>query len=79
MYEVESGIPRPTPGKKWRENAKYPFHKMEVGDSFTVDSARARDNVLSAANSYRCTQQGRGTRFSSKKIDNFTWRIWRDA
>lgn len=37
MIEIEKGVPLPArPKRKGAQPTKYPYHKMEVGDSFLV-------------------------------------------
>jgi uncharacterized protein (DUF2249 family) len=68
MYEIEKGIPMP---KSSEYEAKYPFAKMEVGDSFRVEERR--ESVASAARSYGCRI---GKKFSVRKEEG-GMRIWR--
>jgi hypothetical protein len=67
-YEIEKGIPIP---RSSEYEAKYPFSKMEVGDSFSVEERR--ESVASAARSYGCRV---GKKFSIRKEGN-GMRIWR--
>ncbi|HKY46130.1 MAG TPA: hypothetical protein VJM50_23770 [Pyrinomonadaceae bacterium] len=78
MYEIDSNIPKPHRADP-RRHVKYPFRIMGVGSSFLVESERARNNAISAANSYRCTPHGQGKKFSSMKVGDGRYRIWRDA
>lgn len=47
-YEVEAGVPIPAPAQV---RAKYPFYRMNVGDSFLFD-ANDRQKVDKAAREY---------------------------
>lgn len=72
-FKIEKGIPIP-PGKKI-----YPWPEMEIGDSFTVsitngDLSRARKRLSSAAVHH---QKKHGGRFTVRKIDDNTLRVWR--
>jgi hypothetical protein len=40
--EIEQGVPVPVPSRRVRGQSKYPFLKMEVGDSFFVASEPGR-------------------------------------
>ena len=52
--------------------------KMEIGDSFTVKTEKKRNNVMVAWNSYAIrNQDGKNKKFTSKKIGDHEYRIWR--
>jgi hypothetical protein len=72
--QIESGYPAPT---RSTARAKYPFAKMEVGDSFFMKSGfpeHERGRVSAAACAYA---KKHGVKFSTKVFDNGvrTWRI----
>lgn len=72
--QVESGYPAPT---KSTPRSKYPFAKMEVGDSFFMKSPfpeHERGRVSAAACAYA---KKHGVKFSTKVFDGGvrTWRI----
>lgn len=76
MYEIEKGIPIP---EKAHANCKYPWDKMEVGDSFVVPrnvKPRQHDKL-------RCYASGvgkkRGQTFYVKPEGENGFRIWRTA
>lgn len=69
MYEIEKGVLAPAGSTK----AKYPFSKMEIGDSFAVPLAE-RLKVRNAVGQYKCRTQG----FNYvTKTDGDSLRIWR--
>jgi hypothetical protein len=70
-YPITKGIdvPKVAPGAKW----KYPFNKMEVGDSFEVDSKAEHQKVRVAALSYA---RKHNNKFTVRKW-NDKWRCWR--
>lgn len=67
-FKVERGIPLPA-----RANERYPFDKMNVGDSFTFRLS-SRSTVASAATAFGKANQ---MRFRTAKIDETTCRCWR--
>ncbi len=69
-YEVETGAPPPPPRSCAR---RYPFSKMEVGDSF-VALLGDRMRIMSAAGYQRRTY---GKAFTSRKINDTEIRVWR--
>jgi hypothetical protein len=73
--EVEKGIPLPVAGPG---RAKYPWHDMEVGDSFFVPGANAT-RLNSASTSYvHNSPDGKGKKFRARILDGGA-RIWRIA
>lgn len=42
MFELEKGVPVPPRGAILRARGKYPFARMQVGDSFLVKEKRER-------------------------------------
>lgn len=67
QYQIEKGIPMPI------KNNRYPWHLMEVGDSFAVPAETA--NIYSAASA----QNKRGAaKFRACKTDG-GFRVWRTA
>lgn len=77
---IEKGIPIPPGGRAGKENARYPFADMEVGDSFFVaverEVLRKRRNVLSSASNY-WKKRGKG-QFTIRAVDGGL-RVWRTA
>lgn len=75
MYVIEKNIPVP-PGN----HSKYPFAKMEVGDSFLVKSeGKEPKNLISSIRqaSYNCTKKS-GMKFRAR-IEGENVRVWRVA
>lgn len=75
MIAIEKNIPAPTshPGRP----AKYPWHDMEVGDSFFLPNAgRTEQQRLST----RATAfaRRRGFKFATRRMDGGV-RVWRLA
>lgn len=68
--EIEKNIPTP-PGVQGTK--KYPFDKMEVGDSIFI---KGQTSVGKAANAARVYANGRQMKFSSRSVDGGV-RIWR--
>ena len=67
--ELESGVP--IPAKK-----RYPFDKMNVGDSVYFDTLREVENAASAAYSYGRSRQN-GFRVMRQKMPEGGYRLWR--
>ena len=75
MRPIEKNVPIPpdrcrVDGKR----GKYPWHLMEVGDSFTTDAGM---NTVLALAVYQ--QKKRGWKFIARQIDATTVRVWRVA
>lgn len=65
--KVDSDIPVPP------QREEYPFLEMEVGDSFEVKLAK-RESVQTIASGIKRTT---GKRFTVRKVDSDTCRVWR--
>jgi hypothetical protein len=77
MRPIERNIPIPIPSKRQPivgKRGKYPWHLMEVGDSFTTDAGM---NTILALTVYQKKKYG-GT-FTARQIDAATVRVWRIA
>lgn len=75
--QIESGIAAPNDGLgqlRGRE-PKYPFQKMNVGDSFVLDQQSNHASARVCAIQYAARS---GKRFATRTIDNGL-RIWRIA
>lgn len=70
MFNIEDGIDQPD-ARNLGKPQKYPWDKMEVGNSFVGD-AKAR-SAMTSFNNY--VEDGR--KFSSLKIKAGEYRIWR--
>lgn len=73
MFEVDSDLKAPTA----TTHRKYPFHTMQVGDSFFVPDGR-QVNVGNSASSHCNTTAGRGKRFTTRTVEGGV-RCWRIA
>lgn len=69
--KIDKSVPIP---KHADRNGKYPWREMEIGDSFVVSSAG--DKLPSAAS---WAGKRHGLRFTCRKIDENTTRVWRIA
>jgi hypothetical protein len=69
--EIEKGIPVPALGKG-NTSLLAVMRSMEVGESFVLPLSK-RSSV--GPNAYRCV----GAKFSTRKIDAETIRVWRTA
>jgi hypothetical protein len=71
-YKIEIGIERPK-----RKNSKYPFWKMEKGESVIMAEIYTRElhqKIFSAARNYGLNH---GKEFSAKKTEDNKLRVWR--
>ena len=71
MLKIEKGIPMP--GSLGKGVAKYPFHKMEIGDSVFFEGKTTSSKEYLAAN--QCGLR-KGFKFTGKSVDGGL-RIWR--
>lgn len=76
--QIEKGIPIPRQrGGVGAEPAyKYPWAEMGIGDSFVI--GKKISNASTAANA-AAKSLGGGRKFTTRKIDATTTRIWRIA
>ena len=77
-FEIEKGIPLSEPWgwdyeREFRENISWPFHRMEVGDSFKVREGRA-ERARSAASSHA---RRHGGKFTTRRVSTLYFRVWR--
>lgn len=70
MIEIEHNVPVPS-----SHNSKYPFAEMQVGDSFTVPNEQCASVAGSATN--WGDRQTPAVRFTTRRIDEKSVRIWR--
>lgn len=69
QFKIERGIPLPA-----RRN-KYPFAEMQIGDSFSAPlSEERRLSASAAARGFAI-----GAKFSVRRVDADTVRVWRVA
>lgn len=72
MFKIEKGIPMPSGVKG---NPVYPWHSMEPGDSFVVETAAERSRAVKMSLDYARTHDG--VRFMSRVQPDGKYRIWR--
>lgn len=74
MHKIESGIPL----KSWKPRQRYPFPRMEVGDSFLLKS---EDNLASVRSAACLYGKRHSTKFAVRCDDPVkdTHRCWRIA
>ncbi|WP_324069876.1 MAG: hypothetical protein RSE15_05045 [Flavobacterium sp.] len=78
MVQIEKNIPIPAPKKK---ECKYPFHKMEVGDSFfyplkdECSTALLQMKISNASCTYN-RKDKTGKKFKTTQLSNGV-RVWR--
>ena len=82
MYEIEKNIPLPRPREISRQQTKYPFSIMQVGDSFSVDIGKEPEMKVLRRVSVACNriqlQSGGKKRFTTRMVDDRTRvRVWR--
>ena len=68
-YSIEKGIPIP-PKQQKRNFSKYPFHEMDVGDSFAASLYEQQRIRVQAAGH-------KPKKFTSRKINEVQLRVWR--
>lgn len=73
MFEIEKGVPIP----EITHASKYPFEKMEVGDSFFVEGDEAKNRLYSSASVYSKRHGGK-TKFVVRGVDGGA-RCWRTS
>jgi hypothetical protein len=67
--EIEKDVPIPADHE--RGTRKYPFHTMEVGDSFATDTA----NIYNSVRFF--VRKNPDKAFTSRKVGENQWRVWR--
>lgn len=77
MIVIEKNIPIPSPRNPLSMGRPriYPFHVMEVGDSFAV-IMKKKNAVAATANRYG---KNNNMKFATRKMDDGTIRVWRTA
>lgn len=75
MYEIEKNVDLP------KRRNRYPFGRMEVGDSFLVTDQKGMNGVSSAASSYAKVEGGKfRTLMRTMERDGESGvRVWRVA
>lgn len=76
IIEIEKGIPIPS---KYRSKApKYPLDKLEVGDSFFLETINGRKNTTIGMCINKYKKDHPGTDFTTRKIIKpLGIRVWR--
>jgi hypothetical protein len=70
-YDIEKGVDLP---KKSRSgHTKYPFLRMEIGDSVVFPLSK----VMTIRAAIVRVQNERGKKFATRKIDDNNFRVWR--
>lgn len=68
MIKIEKNVPI----KKMKKESKYPFEKMDIGDSFEVEFNNVRERVKF----YELAKR-KGISITVRKTSDKTIRIWR--
>lgn len=79
--KIDKGIPIPGWGGG-RRGFKYPFHKMEIGDSAFFPGEHANGRVKNAADAWAKSPNGNGRKYSARSVTESGVtgvRIWRVA
>jgi len=76
--KIESGIPSPKPATVGRPS-KYPFRKMEIGDSFLTEGTLASSRGCPAYGAAKVFGSRNNMKFVGKAQGDGTVRIWRIA
>lgn len=69
-YELEVGVPEP---EERTQHNKYPIRRMQVGESFKVPMEKRGSISATATRIAKVT----GKRFTVRKVDQDTVRVWR--
>ena len=79
VYEIEKNVPIPKPQVVGRPS-KYPFEKMDVGDSFFVENQKHESVYKLSVTISQATRRSRlkGKRFTVRQLDGGV-RVWRTA
>ena len=73
MFEIDKSIPIPRDGRGM--TVKYPFREMEVGDSFLISAELIPKTWVK--NFCAATAHHRPKKFTMRKIDENSYRVWR--
>jgi hypothetical protein len=73
-YQLEVGVPIPRRARG-RSGSKYPFHEMEVGQSFLADAETKASTLRSAVGAYLKRSDAVG-KFAVRVTDDGV-RVWR--
>lgn len=75
-YEIESGISIPKPRTGPKKPYRYPWHDLEVGQSFFVPDPPLTKKGLFASVCYVANKRHAPKKFTQRKVDGGL-RIWR--
>jgi hypothetical protein len=75
-FEIEKDVEMPSVSRK-NTGMKYPFNKMEVGDSFSVPDEKTAISVRALATYFCKKPENEGKFFTTRKITPTTYRCWR--
>lgn len=76
-FEIEAGVEVPKAHKPRGRQAKYPWHKMEVGDSILVEGEAASASKCKAYSSANTWGARNGVKFTGRTVGERKVRIWR--
>lgn len=76
MFQLTQSVPVPEDTGRRGRRRKYPFHKMDIGDSFTVGQSRRDEQNLRQAVTNHRRRGGEGV-FTVRRIGNEEVRCWR--
>lgn len=86
MYEIQKGVPIPVPDYPDAQGyCPYPFGKMEVGDSFSMEVTRNDGKLEALFHAMRQFTELTGTHMRTKAVeftqgdDGLVIRVWRVA
>ncbi len=71
-YKIEKNIPIL---RKYHKS-KYPFLKMGIGDSFIVKNKNIANSVITIISVYN-NKNNKNLKFTTKRISEYEYRIWR--
>ena len=72
MYQIETGIPIPARKREW--SVKYPWHQLEIDQSFFIKGGKLKSIQSSASQQKART----GKKYTVRQIDGGV-RVWRVA
>ena len=71
-YKIEEGIPVPKP---WGGGSKYPFHGMNVGDSFFIEKSDIQISRVRSAAAFYGVRHGKKLSVRSFPDGLRVWRV----
>lgn len=79
---VDRGIPMPSYNREGGRPAKWPWRRMEIGDSFVMREHVDRLSTVSVSTRITGAQKATGRKFSQRKVEEngkLVIRVWRTA